>query len=71
MEERGTHLSLEHQLSGEQHGLVAEGVGGLHAAGRVPGAARAVDAWPSGDKKEIGLGRYGIGLLLLWLLLLC
>ena len=52
----GTHLSLEHQLSGEQHGLVAEGVSSLHAPGCVPGAPRTVDAWPSGEKEEAGSG---------------
>lgn len=37
------YLPLQHQLFGEQHGLVAEGLRHLHPYGRIPGTAWTFD----------------------------
>lgn len=39
------YLPLHHQLFGEQHGLVAEGLSHLHPSGRVSGTAWTFDTW--------------------------
>lgn len=46
MSRRTAYLSLQNQLFGEQHGLVAEGLGHLHPSGRIPGTAWTFDTWP-------------------------
>lgn len=40
------YLPLHHQLFGEQHGLVAEGLSHLHPSGHVSGTAWTFDTWP-------------------------
>lgn len=40
------YLPLHHQLFGEQHGLVAEGLSHLHPSGCVSGTAWTFDTWP-------------------------
>lgn len=40
---RAAYLPLQHQLFGEQHGLVAERLRHLHPRGRVPGTAWTLD----------------------------
>lgn len=40
------YLPLQHQLFGEQHGLVTKGFSHLHASGRIPGTAWTFNTWP-------------------------
>lgn len=40
------YLSLQHQLFGEQHGLVTEGFGHLNAPRQIPGTAWTFNTWP-------------------------
>lgn len=40
------YLPLQHQLFGEQHGLVTKGFSHLHASRRIPGTAWTFNTWP-------------------------
>lgn len=51
------YLPLHHQLFGEQHGLVAEGLSHLHPSGRVSGTAWTFDTWPRTTQvRELNVG---------------
>lgn len=41
------YLPLQHQLFGEQYGLITEGFSHLHAPRRIPGTAWTFNTWPT------------------------
>lgn len=44
------YLPLQHQLFGEQHGLITEGFDHLHAPRHIPGTAWTFNTWPKTRK---------------------